>query len=1575
MDARGNFHAEDPQTRPYQPITVPEGGRARFLEGDWRGLTAEQEAEYLAAEEQGNRQRAAVPLPIAPGVPIIGDMEMPAWAEAHRQNIASGVLGTAATIQRAGLTAEDSLIFGRLGNADELHRLQSAAGQNADLYARNSTLPGPLKTANRYLAKATGTLAKVIPLAAATGPVGVIVDAALERSSQAVQEGRDAGLEGWKLANYAVTSGGIEGGVTALFQGINKLIPGFGGLENIMSKPVEQTTKQLLVRMGLGFAGELAEEESITVLDAFNQTAQGVDPQAWENVGEAMKETGFVTLATMGLANTPKLVGLGRDAVKRWADRNPDLAQAVAALPDNPSRKQMADAGVTGPSTAQERADLVKETRTALAAVEEAPALENESLPVAEVAPEETAVEQPTEPTLATETEVPSFEPTAVEAPTPEPPLNRTVEAGVKLRYKEASGRDLGEFVDPSPEHADAIEFMRSRGKKLRFFTNSTPDVAPGFHDPITDTTYLHASQQGDALWYAVGHEYAHASGWDERLSDLPADIIDEAKADYWKGAAPKYREKLAADEQLFKQEAVAKYMGNFLKSAENRAKLKAENPTLWQKIVNAIKKLIGSPKTKADLRVLEAFRDGVGKPSATLRDLAQPSASSPTTDKPTTNRRQPNETGPDFYAPSKRGTSEATRSFEESQDAARIQAGPKNTQDERLSAAREEAKRRIKENPQAVADEIAARAARGEGIDAATTLAYGDLIEQAHKRFVETGDAADFAKAQELFNAYRETGTAWSDAGKARYDALSEPERRRAAAIELMMIEPRRYAAKLKEARDAVKQARDDLRKLGEEPPPPMLMDAVKLADSSTAEQTTEKPKRANPRKLTARRKLTEAEKALKSLQKRIADENKTIFDKLQTLGHDVGNLKDIADNPRKFNAFVRDLNALKGGMNDVLYEYYRSWGLMSGIPTQSANVFGAWADMLKSSATWAVEAGINTTTGKRANAATLGELPFIMAGLKGLWGKAKYNAAQTFKNEMSEFQFTHGEESDLRKFDQGAASTGKAGKLNRLWFRIASAADDWNKTVRGELAVGMFAYRLAKQEGLEGADIAKYVADQTGNPTSEAWKLAVQAAERGTVSDKGGKVTQALSRGAKVVRDDIRLAAWDKGGAILGVPAEALRYLIPFVHTPLRALSRGLERSYLDTPGLFLDMGKKLANRKDPFEGNEARLARQAVAYMLGYAIASGVGDSDDEDTWITGTDEKHPFSVKIGGRWFSYARIDPLATALGVTVDGIKKIKEGNLKGVALQPFVSLYNMTKEKSMLDAMGDLFRIMEAVPASYKDGSTDRLESEATKLGTNWAAGWVPNLIRNSVRATEADKPLSKNWGSTIDPDQWANRAKDRLLQRMEVPAALGMVDDTPQVGLFGERRQQTLSSRPALDTGLRLFLPTKADQVLADVHPGYRFMQKWNENAPPGEEFGDMELKPTFISKGQKVSLTDKEYTRYAELAGENVAKAWKSAGFNADKPTAGQAAALRAIIGKARENAKERILAERGITTGLSPKALDTSLMRSERLETLGRNLSRSYSPKTDGTLPEFQAKRAKWLEERKFWIGKG
>lgn len=228
------------------------------------------------------------------------------------------------------------------------------------------------------------------------------------------------------------------------------------------------------------------------------------------------------------------------------------------------------------------------------------------------------------------------------------------------------------------------------------------------------------------------------------------------------------------------------------------------------------------------------------------------------------------------------------------------------------------------------------------------------------------------------------------------------------------------------------------------------------------------------------------------------------------------------------------------------------------------------------------------------------------------------------------------------------------------------------------------------------------------------------------------------------------------NKVGNVVGYGLEQLplmRFVVPFLNTPTNILRSGLERTPLavgnviaDTTSLLSSKIRKGIHSADPLERARARgklATATGISAMLYYHIAAGntkfgKGDSPT-DQLITGggpanPDQKkammlsgwRPYSIRIGDKYVSYQRLDPIATAVGLLADmndarnfdELEPDQLGRMFGI----FVSaLTNNITSKSYLEGIEN---VMSAIMDAEHKG--------AYFLG-GIAGGFMPNFINQA--------------------------------------------------------------------------------------------------------------------------------------------------------------------------------------------------------------------------------------------------
>jgi hypothetical protein len=141
---------------------------------------------------------------------------------------------------------------------------------------------------------------------------------------------------------YALGQGALEGGITALFQAM-----GFGGAEKLLSGNAKwQGAKAFL----LGLAGEVGEENAVSIAQKSLEKIADIDPTDW-TVEQLIQLSADTTVqAGLGFGMAQSISSISEFASKPW-----------------PSRKAAKDAGLDQiVTTAKERRDLAEKVRNGL---------------------------------------------------------------------------------------------------------------------------------------------------------------------------------------------------------------------------------------------------------------------------------------------------------------------------------------------------------------------------------------------------------------------------------------------------------------------------------------------------------------------------------------------------------------------------------------------------------------------------------------------------------------------------------------------------------------------------------------------------------------------------------------------------------------------------------------------------------------------------------------------------------------------------------------------------------------------------------------------------------------------------------------------------------------------------------------------------------------------------------------------------------------------------------------------------------------------------------------------------------
>lgn len=358
--------------------------------------------------------------------------------------------------------------------------------------------------------------------------------------------------------------------------------------------------------------------------------------------------------------------------------------------------------------------------------------------------------------------------------------------------------------------------------------------------------------------------------------------------------------------------------------------------------------------------------------------------------------------------------------------------------------------------------------------------------------------------------------------------------------------------------------------------------------------------------------------------------------------------------------------------------------------------------------------------------------------------------------------------------------------GTAIRLPYRFLEASDDFFKAVAGRGALYVEAAQKAQTEVLSGKlakDAMKArIADLIENPTVAMRTNAKTMAEYLTFTGEPSELTKHI-------------------GAIAN-KYPLVRFFLPFTKTPGNVLDFAMQHS------AFAPLSRKF--RADIAAGGiradraMGQMATGVAISMVGLDAAmngliTGGGPSGAERQALLRTGWQ-PYSIKIGDKYYSFARFDPVATDLSIMAD-IADLMIGDRYGE------SGFDENDDPDMMSASGLIaLKVANAVLnktylsglMDIVDAVADPTEAKARALVANGLISMVPGL--SSVNA------LSAAIARTTDP-----YAKDaaNVIDRLKAQTP-GLSKDVPdRLDLFGRKIKRATGSA-AYD----MFVPVRVSE-----------------------------------------------------------------------------------------------------------------------------------------------------------------
>lgn len=421
---------------------------------------------------------------------------------------------------------------------------------------------------------------------------------------------------------------------------------------------------------------------------------------------------------------------------------------------------------------------------------------------------------------------------------------------------------------------------------------------------------------------------------------------------------------------------------------------------------------------------------------------------------------------------------------------------------------------------------------------------------------------------------------------------------------------------------------------------------------------------------------------------------------------GLDADSLKKLADAGRGLNdpaAVARFIHDSNKPLFWDKYLYYWVNALISGPVTHikyiGANAaFGAYEALVTTpiagalgTVRRAISGGNEGVYMGEAAARTWGLLAGTPDALKAAWEAAKNNVMTPFPNEVA------GAAVNPLTQVRPSAIGGKLGFAIGIPGRSAAGIHSFFRWLGYRAEVEARAYRNAAKEGFSPTqdDFWQRRAWHADNPTEETLNAGIENGNHLTFIGEQGEFGKAVSRLANT--------RFGESGI------QPFKLILPFTHIPGQILRAGVELS----PAAFIDarMRADLLGRNGAVavDTQRARLIGGGVvaAMVANWAVndsVTGYGPTDPTERaiWLR---THEPYSVRLGGWWYSYNKFGPIGDLVGLVANLAEvgpKVKEGDYAEAAGHVIKATSRILEDEvgmqglvNLIDAMSDPDRKM----------------------------------------------------------------------------------------------------------------------------------------------------------------------------------------------------------------------------------------------------------------------------------------
>ena len=318
----------------------------------------------------------------------------------------------------------------------------------------------------------------------------------------------------------------------------------------------------------------------------------------------------------------------------------------------------------------------------------------------------------------------------------------------------------------------------------------------------------------------------------------------------------------------------------------------------------------------------------------------------------------------------------------------------------------------------------------------------------------------------------------------------------------------------------------------------------------------------------------------------------------------------------------------------------------------------------------------------------------------------------------------------------------------------------------------------------------------------------------------------------------------------------------LIPFAKTPANLTKAivdyspaGMVKAIIEGNNLkkSLSNGQYTPQMQHQFVQDLGKATAGTMLYILGYALAKAgitTGESDDDkDTanFLKNTLGISSYSIKIGGKTFTYDWAQPIAAPLSITSNIVNKQKEdATLYDSVLSSLDTAGNILLQQSFLESLNTVFNNNKGVATGVQEAIME-LPSRT-----------IPTFVKQIADMTDGTQRQTFEYNKPLETS--VNKIKSKIpgLNKTLAPSVDTMGREIQKYG--GKNNIFNVFLNPA---------NVNTENISDSAKEIYRLYK----------ETGDTTIMPRvaphYINKGEKITLNSQQREKYQKISGDIIEK----------------------------------------------------------------------------------------------------